>query len=51
MIRLRTSCSDNYNTPARVMDGLGQKKIIVTITSAGEQRRMQQTFNEIFRPR
>jgi hypothetical protein len=33
------------------MDVLGQKKIVHTITSATEQRRMQQTFNEIFRPR
>ncbi len=42
---------DVVTNPPGVMDVLGQKKIIHTITSATEQRRMQQTFNEIFRPR
>lgn len=37
--------------PAGVMDILRQKKIILTMTSAEDQRKMQQTFNEIFRPR
>lgn len=45
------SRSDVTTNPPGVMDVLGQKKIIHTITSATEQRRMQQTFNEIFRPR
>jgi hypothetical protein len=33
------------------MDMLRQKKIIVTMSSAEEQRKLQQTFNEIFRLR
>jgi hypothetical protein len=33
------------------MDILQQKKIVVTISSAAEQRKMQQTFKDIFRPR
>jgi iron(III) transport system substrate-binding protein len=37
--------------PPEVMDMLRQKKIIVTMSSAEEQRKLQQTFNEIFRPR
>ena len=37
--------------PAGVMEILQQKKIILTMSSADEQRRMQRTFNEIFRPR
>jgi len=43
--------TDVATNPPGVMDVLGQKKIIHTITSANEQRRIQQTFNEIFRPR
>jgi iron(III) transport system substrate-binding protein len=43
--------TDVTTNPPGVMEVLGQKKIIHTITSANEQRRMQQTFNEIFRPR
>jgi ABC-type Fe3+ transport system substrate-binding protein len=42
---------DVETNPPGVMDVLQQKKIIVTISSAEEQRKMQQTFNEIFRPR
>jgi iron(III) transport system substrate-binding protein len=42
---------DVATNPPGVMDALGQKQIIHTITSAAEQRRIQQTFNEIFRPR
>ena len=43
--------TDVATNPPGVMEVLGQKKVIHTITSATEQRRMQQTFNEIFRPR
>jgi iron(III) transport system substrate-binding protein len=42
---------DVGTNPPGVMDVLRQKKIIVTMTSADEQRKAQQTFNEIFRPR
>jgi iron(III) transport system substrate-binding protein len=42
---------DVATNPPGVMDVLGQRKIIATMTTANEQRRMQQTFNEIFRPR
>jgi len=42
---------DVATNPPGVMDVLGQKKIILTMTSTNEQRRIQQTFNEIFRPR
>ena len=45
------SRSDVVTNPPGVMGVLGQKKIIHSITSANEQRRTQQTFNEIFRPR
>jgi ABC-type Fe3+ transport system substrate-binding protein len=45
------SRTDIETNPPGVMDILQQKKIIVTISSAEEQRKMQQTFNEIFRPR
>jgi iron(III) transport system substrate-binding protein len=37
--------------PAGVMDILRQKNILVPMTAADDQRKMQQTFNEIFRPR
>jgi hypothetical protein len=33
------------------MEVLRQKKLIVTTSSADEQRKVQQTFNEVFRPR
>jgi iron(III) transport system substrate-binding protein len=42
---------DVPTNPPGVIDILGQKKIIVTMSSADEQRKMQQTFNEIFRGR
>jgi len=42
---------DVATNPPEVMDVLRQKKIIVTMSSADEQRKLQQTFNEIFRPR
>jgi iron(III) transport system substrate-binding protein len=42
---------DVATNPPEVMDSLRQKKIIVTMSSAEEQRKLQQTFNEIFRPR
>ena len=42
---------DVASNPPDVMDTLRQKKIVVPVTSAAEQRKMQQTFNEIFRPR
>jgi ABC-type Fe3+ transport system substrate-binding protein len=42
---------DVATNPPEVMDVLRQKKIIVTMSSAEEQRKLQQTFNEIFRPR
>jgi iron(III) transport system substrate-binding protein len=45
------SRSDVITNPPGVMDVLGARKIIVTTTSAQEQRKMQQTFNAIFRPR
>jgi iron(III) transport system substrate-binding protein len=43
--------SDVATNPPGVMDTLRQKTIVVTTTSADEHRKMQQTFNEIFRPR
>jgi iron(III) transport system substrate-binding protein len=42
---------DVETNPPGVMDILQQKEIVVTISSAAEQRKMQQTFKEIFRPR
>jgi iron(III) transport system substrate-binding protein len=42
---------DVTSNPPGVMDSLRQKTIIVTTASSDEQRKMQQTFNEIFRPR
>jgi iron(III) transport system substrate-binding protein len=42
---------DVATNPPGVLDVLGQKKIIAPVTSANEQRKMQQTFNDIFRPR
>ncbi len=42
---------DVQTNPPGVMDILRQKKIVSTVSSAAEQRRMQQTFNDIFRPR
>ena len=42
---------DVATNPPGVMDVLRQKTIVVATSSVGEQRKMQQTFNEIFRPR
>jgi iron(III) transport system substrate-binding protein len=42
---------DVATNPPGVMDILQEKRIIVTISSAEEQRKMQQTFKEVFRPR
>jgi iron(III) transport system substrate-binding protein len=37
--------------PPGIMNVLAQKKIIHTVSTPEEQRKMQQTFSEIFRPR
>ena len=42
---------DVETNPPGIVDTLRRKKIIFTIASAEEQRKMQTTFNEIFRPR
>jgi len=42
---------DVASNPPGVMDALRGKTIVVTTASADEQRKMQQAFNEIFRPR
>ena len=42
---------DVATNPPGVMDVLRARTIVVTMSSAAEQRRMQQTFNGIFRPR
>jgi iron(III) transport system substrate-binding protein len=42
---------DVATNPPGVLDLLGSKTIVTTMTSVNEQRRMQQAFNEIFRPR
>ena len=42
---------DVETNPPGLMEVLRQKKIVVAAASASEQRKMQQTFNEIFRPR
>jgi ABC-type Fe3+ transport system substrate-binding protein len=42
---------DVATNPPGVMDRLGQKTIVAISLSAGEQRKLQQTFNDIFRPR
>jgi iron(III) transport system substrate-binding protein len=43
--------SDVETNPPGIIEVLRQKKISFTISSAEEQKRMQTTFNEIFRPR
>ena len=43
--------SDVETNPPGIIDVLRQKRIIVTNSSAEEQKKMQTTFNEIFRPR
>jgi iron(III) transport system substrate-binding protein len=48
--RLPTRADVETNPPG-IIDILRQKTIVVTISSAEEQKAMQTTFNEIFRPR
>jgi hypothetical protein len=43
--------TDIETNPRGVIERLQQKKIIVTISSAEQQKRMQTTFNELFRSR
>jgi iron(III) transport system substrate-binding protein len=43
--------TDVETNPPGVVATLQQKKIIVTISSADEKRKMQTMFNELFRPR
>ena len=43
--------TDVETNPPGVIDMLQQKKVIVTISSAEQQKKMQTTFNELFRPR
>jgi len=45
------SRSDVATNPPGVLELLGRKTIVTTMTSVNEQRRMQQTFNDVFRPR
>jgi len=42
---------DVETNPPGIVDGLRQRKIDFTLSSADEQKKMQQVFNEIFRPR
>ena len=42
---------DVATNPPGVLELLGRKTIVTTMTSVNEQRRMQQAFNDIFRPR
>jgi iron(III) transport system substrate-binding protein len=43
--------TDVETNPPGVIDALQQRKVIVTISSAEQQKRMQTTFNELFRGR
>jgi iron(III) transport system substrate-binding protein len=43
--------TDVETNPPGVIDALQQKKVIVTISSAEQQKKMQTTFNELFRSR
>jgi iron(III) transport system substrate-binding protein len=43
--------TDIETNPPGVIDALQQKKVIVTISSAEQQKKMQATFNELFRSR
>jgi iron(III) transport system substrate-binding protein len=43
--------TDVETNPPGVIDTLQQKKVIVTISSAEQQKKMQTTFNELFRSR
>jgi|RhiMethySRZTD1v2_1073278.scaffolds.fasta_scaffold139333_2 iron(III) transport system substrate-binding protein len=45
------SRADVATNPPGVLELLGRKTIVTTMTSVNEQRRMQQAFNDIFRPR
>jgi iron(III) transport system substrate-binding protein len=45
------SRSDVATNPPGVLELLGSKTIVTTMTSVNERRRMQQAFNDIFRPR
>ncbi len=42
---------DVATNPPGVLELLGSKTIVTAMTSVNEQRRMQQTFNDMFRPR
>lgn len=43
--------TDVMTNPPGVVEVLQQKKIVVTISSADEKKKMQATFNELFRPK
>jgi ABC-type Fe3+ transport system substrate-binding protein len=43
--------TDVETNPPGVINALQQKKVIVTISSAEQQKKMQTTFNELFRAR
>jgi iron(III) transport system substrate-binding protein len=43
--------TDVETNPPGVIDRLQQKKVVVTISSAEQQKKMQTTFNELFRSR
>ena len=43
--------TDVETNPPGVIEALQQKKVIVTISSAEQQKKMQATFNELFRSR
>jgi iron(III) transport system substrate-binding protein len=43
--------TDVETNPPGVIDTLQQKKVVVTISSAEQQKKMQTTFNELFRSR
>ena len=43
--------TDVETNPPGVIDALQQKKVIVTISSAEQQKKMQTSFNELFRAR
>jgi len=42
---------DGASNPPGVMEALRQKAIVVGTASGDRRRKMQQAFNEIFRPR
>jgi hypothetical protein len=43
--------TDVETNPPGVIDRLQQRKVIVTISSAEQQKKMMATFNELFRNR